>query len=607
LAVAAMQAWLTLGLFSVDHSLSAMLDARPILSGRHPLHLYHGCLGAKALLTRGTPSCFDPAFQAGYPKTPVFDEGSRPAELMLAFCGGDFRPDVYKCGLAGLCLAAPFLILLAARGAGLNRFRACLTAALGLLVWWGRPCRELLAAGDVALLLGALAAAVHFGLLLRYHRAPGPLSLLGASAAAGLGWFAHPPLMILTLPIFLLFYLTVGARRRFSWHVALGVGLATAAAANYYWLPDWVKYWWLRTPVDLTATSWPRDAWRALSASPAWGEAPDRTLALFLLSAGIAGAWFMHRGGMRPAARVFGLGAAILSVAAAGAVVWSPMECPGLARLLPAALLFTLPLAAHGLMEALQPVRRWLGWGGAGLAVVAALAALTIGLSSHRTVWEGRLRGGEPLSIGLDPGRAALVAAVAANTDADGRILWEDRRGPQWTALLPLLTGRTFVGGLDPEAGIEHTAGSLLDDALAGRPLEDWTDAELSDYCRRLNIRWVVCWSERTANRFARWGEAAPATDLGHGGRLFPLNRASSYTLIGAAHWRSADASRVVLTDVKPEGGQVVLSLHYQAGLRATPSRVRVERQICPDDAVGLVRFVMDGPAPVVTLTWERR
>src|SRR5271166_6149015 len=75
------QGWLTLQLFGAQHSLEPLLNDEPILSGRHPLHLYHGYLGARTLATRGSLSCYDPAFCAGYPKTPVFDGGSRPAEL----------------------------------------------------------------------------------------------------------------------------------------------------------------------------------------------------------------------------------------------------------------------------------------------------------------------------------------------------------------------------------------------------------------------------------------------------------------------------------------------------------------------------------------------
>ena len=98
------------------HTADRLLDDQPVLSGRHPLHLYHGLLGARSFLNRGTLSCYDPAFQAGYPKTPVFDDGSRPAEMLLALAGGRYRPSVYKLGVAGLCLLAPCVFAGAARG-----------------------------------------------------------------------------------------------------------------------------------------------------------------------------------------------------------------------------------------------------------------------------------------------------------------------------------------------------------------------------------------------------------------------------------------------------------------------------------------------------------
>src|SRR5436190_1817944 len=81
LALAAWQAWMTLSLFGPDDPWQRLRSAEPIVSGRHPLHLYHGHLGAQALRYTGRFCCYDPAFQAGYPKTPIFDSGSRPAEL----------------------------------------------------------------------------------------------------------------------------------------------------------------------------------------------------------------------------------------------------------------------------------------------------------------------------------------------------------------------------------------------------------------------------------------------------------------------------------------------------------------------------------------------
>ena len=50
-------------------------------------------------------------------------------------------------------------------------------------------------------------------------------------------------------------------------------------------------------------------------------------------------------------------------------------------------------------------------------------------------------------------------------------MLWQDCRGARessrWTALLPVLTERAFVGGLDDGAGIEHATSGLLDDVRA--------------------------------------------------------------------------------------------------------------------------------------------
>src|SRR5262249_50667969 len=171
-ALLAWQGWMTLGLFGPVRPWARLTGPEPILSGRHPLHLYHGHLGARALLERGQLSCYDPAFHAGYPKTPVFDGGSRPAELALTLVGGRLCRTTYKIAHAVFCLAAPLALFAAARGAGLGRGAACLAVALGLVVWWGKPGQDALHAGDVHLLLAALMALVQAGLLIRYHESP---------------------------------------------------------------------------------------------------------------------------------------------------------------------------------------------------------------------------------------------------------------------------------------------------------------------------------------------------------------------------------------------------------------------------------------------------
>src|SRR5438132_3953501 len=249
LGLLAWQGWMTLTLFRPDHPWERLLDDQPVISGRHALHLYHGMLGAQSLRERGRLSCYDPAFQAGYPKTPIFDSGSRPAELFLSVAGGKYRPAAYKIGLALCCCLVPLLLMLAGRGFGLSWGLSCAGAALGQLVWWSSPGRALLEAGDLDLAMGALAGLVGIAWLVRFDQAPDLVSWLILLFAGCLGWFAHPIFSLLLLPLGLIYYLSVGARHRLGWHLALLGTLVGALAGNSFWLIDWASYWWIRMPL----------------------------------------------------------------------------------------------------------------------------------------------------------------------------------------------------------------------------------------------------------------------------------------------------------------------------------------------------------------------
>ena len=50
------QGWMTLTLFGGPQPWKVLLDERPIVSGRHPLHLYHGYLGARCANTAACPA-----------------------------------------------------------------------------------------------------------------------------------------------------------------------------------------------------------------------------------------------------------------------------------------------------------------------------------------------------------------------------------------------------------------------------------------------------------------------------------------------------------------------------------------------------------------------
>jgi hypothetical protein len=616
LALTAWQGWMTLTLFGPNEPLQRLLDEQPIVSGRHPLHLYHGFLGSRALSTRGTPCCYDPSFQAGYPKTPVFDSGSRPAEWFLLLAGPEYRPAAYKVGLAGCCLIVPGLLFLGARGAGLRKSAACLAAIVGLMIWWGVPARAALEAGDLDLLVGAAAAVAQAGLLLQYHREPGGRVWLGLVVVSLLGWFSYPYLFVLLVPVGLIYYLSIGARHKLIWHAALLGGLGLAVAANLFWLTDWLGYWWIRVQSQSEMDVLSQRTIRALWEAPFGGSTADRTLAVALLAVGAVGVVIWNFQRERASARLLGLGSAGLLVLSLFGVSSESLGSVGAMRLLIPALLFAIAPAVYGSVWMLRNLMNWCGsaWRG---GLVAAMLLLSAVIPFQQSVKALALRctGTTPFVLGLSPEREAVVAALSSHTTEEARILWEDRPGPsvtgRWTALLPILTDRAYLGGLDANAGIEHEQKlRFADQQLAGRLLRDWSDAELEDFFRRYNVGWVVCWTPEAILRLRQCEGTEPVATLSDGetGCLFAVHRAKSYVLKGDARWIHADSRRIALGDVTPDSkGELWLSLHYQTGMRVAPDHVKLEKVPVDPEDLPFVRLRLAGPVSRVVLTWENR
>jgi hypothetical protein len=610
-ALLAWQAWQTLGLFGADQPWQRLLDGQPILSGRHALHLYHGYLGARSFRERGTLSCYDPAFQAGYPKTPLFDSGSRPAELFLTLGGGTYRPEAYKIGLAACYMLVPFLIALAGHGAGLGGGATCLATAASLLVCCGTPGRQLLESGDLDWLLGALLLAALAGLLVRFHHDPGIGCWFGVLFLGIAGWFVKPALMAGFLPLVLVYYLSTGVRHGPAWHGALLAGLIGAVLIHFAWLRDALASWWICTPPQPAGTLLSHRTLHTIWAAPLWGDARDRVLAGALLGAGAVGVLLWNAWRERAAARLFGLGSTGLLVLAVAGIAWEPVSRLGTERLVVPALWFAAVPAAHAMAQACRFVGRWVG-----RFLLSGLIISSLAVGCGLIAWFGLAPlccqgvASEPLALGLGPEREELLDSLRSYTTPEARILWEEGidwpDGPGWTALLPILTERPFMGGLDPDGGIEHSHATLKRGVLAGRPVADWSDAELEEFCRRYNLGWVACWSQAAVARFRRWPGAEFLTALPgeSAGCLFQLPF-RSFVLKGQARLLHADVEHIALADVVPEEGQVVLSMHYQSGLTASTGRVQIEREPDPQDPIPFIRLRLTGPVARVVLTWK--
>lgn len=612
------QTGLTYQLFGGAEGLN---DARPIVSGRHPLHFYHGLLGAETFRQRVATSCFDPNFQAGYPKTPVFDGGCRPAELVLYLGGEQAGPAAYKQGLFFASVAVPLLYVLAARGLGLSAPGACLAGAFGCGVWWSPAVRGILDAGHLDFLLAGHAAVVYVSWLSRYHWEPGVTAWLVLALASVAGWYGHPVVWLGLAPILGGYYLAVAPRHGLAWHLGLAGVTFFGLALNFWWLFDWGRFWWLRQPsVDDVA---PLPAWDVIvdtipGHARLFGPAP---FGWPLVLAGLLGCFWLARERHRSAPTMMLMTAALGFLVARLGHVWPPLANGEADR----AAALVLGLAA-------LPAAGWLAlWAKrTGLTRVVVVAAVGIACAMG---WGGpwteplRFQLGvrcEPIALGLTPDQEQLVQGLQQRTTPDARILFEEtptaQPGWNWTALLPWRTNRAYIGGLDPDAKFEHAFCRLRGDTLNGRRLTDWSDGELEEFCRRYNVGWVVT---RSAAARDRWQRATFATEVQRfrdGGDvwLFELTRPRSFVLAGEAKLSQADRRKIVLTDVVPadapnaDGGPlpskvIVLSLHYQAGLRAGPGVLAVERDPDAADPIPMVRLRLIGPQSRIVLSWENQ
>jgi hypothetical protein len=594
------QGWLTLQLFSSDLSFERILNDEPIVSGRHSLHYYHGSIGAKAWEARGTSSCFDAAYQAGYPKTPVFDGGSRPSEFFQIVGGA--RPASYKLGLALCCLLVPLAFTAIGRGIGLTPGACCLCGLFGAALWWSTPCQALLAAGELDLLLGGLCVLLNVTWFIRFERSPGIDSWLVMTITGTLAWFTQPLLVVGYVPILLLYYLWVATRQGPIWHLAVVAAVVVAFGLNYSWLDEWARSLWLYLPFGCERPP-PPALWPSLSRE--WvALLPTDPVHIGIGAAGLVGLLVMLKVN-RPAAWLLGCGALQYVVASAAGKCWPMLAEFGAEKLFVLGVWCLAPSAAYVMAAVAAHLGDASGWRPVGVVWLSlGLLTLVWALGLPKT-WLSR----PGLEIGLNAERTEVVRVLSEKTTAEARILWEDRGGSGhgWTALLALLAERPFLGGLDPGGHVEHMYARLHDGMLGDKPIADWDDARLRQFIERYNVCWVVCWTPESIQRFRALPMAKPIADLkdGRWGVLFALERKPSYLLKGRARWVEADAVRIALADVEPENGEVVLSAHYQTNLRVSPAFVQIERDLDLDDPIPLIRLRVPGPVSRLSIVWE--
>jgi hypothetical protein len=426
---------------------------------------------------------------------------------------------------------------------------------------------------------------------------------------------------------------------------------STALVLNAFWLVPLWRFQDLRTASSLFMTPGsPRDVLRLLAQFPVEGY-----LSVWLLALGSGGLLCWWREGRRARVATFaGSAAVLLGLSVFGGLDERTRLLEPFRFMLTLQLLLALP-AATLICQASVWLAARAGRGFRGALAIIATGSLALGLSAAaapqamRGAAERLLRV-RPLVVGIPAEGPGLVDWLRNTTDQSARILFEDQlrlleatdiESTHWTPLLPLLLQpetRLFIGGLYQTAFIaHHRLASFGDYHLGDRRIDEWTQSELTDYCARYNVGWVVCWSPLSRFSFDRFAlarrigtlpraaspERAVVPDevqwraiaaragsevanryLSEGVNryaLYRVERPRSYFLQGRGRLTTLDANRVELADVTPDEGSVVVSLHWLDAWRTDPP-LAIEPAPVGGDPVPFVRIHLPGPQRRIVL-----
>ena len=594
---------LTLRVFGPSWGLQ-LLTAEPLVSGLYAQHLQQAEWGAQALHAQRGGIVFDPSFQAGYPKSPWFDAESPAFELFI-LCGGKHNSaESCKLGTALVWFLAPLAAALAGSLLGLCSGAATIALFLAMGLCWSPAGMERLQAGDLTTILASLVLLGWVSALVRLAVTTNPgLWLMAVIQLTALIWL-QPLLLFIVLPAGLAYYSHVGWRRSLAWQAWFFSGLGIALAANLGRFRDALATVWLLTE-HIPTTRLPASsvAWDWLSQLVRIEAAQVGFVALLLVT-GFVGLALLRRAGLRGAARAWFVLLILLNVLALLGPMWSLIDRFEPMKLFFPGLLLATPPAGYAVYRAFASLKtteakarpaRWLL-----LALPAVPAALLLGLGGQSLLRQWL----DPLHLQVGPSaiQRATAQQLTAATTPTARILWEDTAETEsWSPLLPKLTGRAFLGGLSRQPGLECFWLRLSDGELAGKSLHDWKPDAWRELCRRYNIGWVVVRSPQVRSSLQQLGGIRSEVPLPDGSRLLILDRPHSFVLKGHGRLEMNDGI-VSLTDLIPDEGEVILSLHYVRDLHSTLSRVGVEAQPQKDDPMPLVRLKLYSPVGRVTL-----
>jgi hypothetical protein len=567
------------------------VGAAPIAFDDHALQFYYGQLGSRFLTEGGRMHGYDPHFMAGYPKSPVYYPSCRPYEISLWLFSGSDAGRVFNWTVLVLLAACPVLMYCAAWSLGLSPLEcaavAGLTAVPHLLAPIADFYRFIEPAGMESFIFASALSVLVVALFAHFVRWGGVVTGLALWATAPLLYLAHPASILISILPMAVAWVSCLRRMTVGRHLWLAVVLATTVAVNWSWIEGQLLFGHYADLRDFYSAGGRRHL------VPEGGLlAPLRTfvptpkmLGLLPPILGCVGLvlWWRER---RWHVLVVSVPTILFLFAFSFYGRYANVTAVTPGRMTLPLGLWLLPPAAHALAVGIPAFARaavtMTGRAAAGPAALLALAT-AVSISAWRSdletrVWRWYTFPSIEQSEGFTRHGMALMRWLAEHTDASGRLLNEetDRGSHQYygshlPALIPLYTGLELAGGPAPHALLEHNVLRFEAGTLLGQPIGRIPSDALLHYLSLYNVRWLLCWTPAAKRYLAAIGGVAKVGSYDKF-TLYRLEAPPSYFFEGSGIVEASD-NRLVLRDLVPHAGRIVLKYHWLETLRTDPPR----------------------------------
>jgi hypothetical protein len=591
-----------------------IFSSSPIYTDDYSMHFSH-CLSARHFLsTFGKCWGYDPFFLAGFPHGALVNADNKAWELLFFVFSPLSEGFAFKLYLILFLLLYPFFPYAAARNFNLSRGAGLIASVMAMLLFYLSQAVDFVSWGMLSYVFMCYFSLYVFSLfykLLEGFSLRRYVTLVFLSSLILLMHILSP--VHLFIPILILYALHF-KRLSPSRHLLVMLLLVVILAVNSYWLIPIAQFFQDKTtrPDNYAFTLQnynifePINVYIKQQQSLLYRKIPSLNntfVEVILLLFGVCGfySWWREK---RSKLMLPFLGGVLFTFL----ISYYGSHTAFFAQLQPQR--FTIPLnilliipGSAGMLLVLQHLFR--GKGAIVYIFILSLAFVFVVdpvVRPLKIIYKHKLY---RLSCEFPAALGDLLRWLEDHTTREGRILIEDSEydtahqfyGGHLPALFPKYLKREYLCGPRPMYPIKHSYASFTAGLLFEKKLDDYSFEELTSCFELYNVKWIVCWFEKSKAFFNQYPEYIIKVAEIDKFTIYEVKREPTFFLKGKGTIQ-ADYNRLELCGLVAEDGEIVIKYHWMRYWK-TDTPLTIERASVLNDPIGFIKII-DPPDSVI-------